>query len=247
MSEDNLKNCGPKLKEFTDKEGIDPPKFPVSTLVGASSSSQSTLRYKIENFADLNKIIEMIKSRTKQRYQDVINIRYLTEPEGIDFFGGDSIIIVSKGLHAFVLCHLERNCQVFIADGENCLFNDKDEDGIAIRNMIKTAFITPVKFLAQSGVDHCGSSAVVIGIQFIKNYASGIWTETIVPERWTHNRVKATLHKVPSASLEKGSGSVATAISIAQRANFRCPSCSKRFFKRAGFTQHVNACKGKDL
>lgn len=141
--EQNLKKAGQILSEFCKRRDIPQPCFPI--LVGASDISSGNIgKHQVENFVDVNKVVDTIKLRLKSAsLKRELPIEVVVSPgSGLDLGNKnrigkkDKMVLLTRGNHLYVLVFIADESKVYIADGENTLVapsdggaNDESEEG----------------------------------------------------------------------------------------------------------------------
>ena len=262
IHEQDLKNAGDLLADFCRKEGIPGPHF--TQKVGATHVFTPSGKFLIgeDNCMAIEKVVALLKSRLYGDLKTQLPIETAIAPDSLDL-DQDKLILLCRDMHLYVLCYVSEYETVYIADGENVFcaqdeeeeYMDSDEEDIELqdkaaeykrlltkerKNIYKLLAgvkrIVPIKFNSQRGLDHCGSSAIAIGVLFVQSYKTKVWREAVLPQQSVLEMVRRAHHKLPSEYLKKGT------IPINKQNNIHCPKCNRRFWKNSGFVSHVRSC-----
>lgn len=116
----------------------------------------------------------------------------------IQDLNNDSICFVAFESHCYVALYYENQNFAYVADGQN-MFACSVDKSTQVRALLGITRIRPVMFSQQAKVDFCGSSAVMIALEFVRWYRLGSMTKTIFcPTSW-RAQIVGELHKFPSA------------------------------------------------
>lgn len=158
----------------------------------------------------------------------------------------DKIYIIYHRCHVFVGLFIMDLNLLLLADGGN-LYIDKQNHQQELRSMID-ANILPLRFNFQSGVDHCGSSAVMIALEFIRIYHRRDlyekvgWPKEIICPAKLHKSIVDRFYDAPS---EKESS---PDLNILKRPRIKCPNdCGYTYLStnKQKLSAHLKTCKPK--
>lgn len=144
----------------------------------------------------------------------------------------DTLFLLDFEVHCYVLLYMHSLKAAFIADGAN-IFRDDQETAESIKKLVNFRLIS-VEYDQQLRVDHCTSSAVLIGIELLRMKARGIREFKIAPREYWKKRLTQQFHPEESAPLKK------TKLG-GRRQDLVCPYCSKTFLlsKRQAYSAHI--------
>lgn len=151
----------------------------------------------------------------------------------------DSILVLLKDCHFYIIMHLPQQSVTYIVDGANTSLERKSELERYLGHPL-----TPLAFHQQRKVDHCASSAVALSLEFCRLYKSpeelADLEEMRVPSKWLAFLAKK-MHPEQSENLKGWTP-------IADRwQKLRCPYCpSKTFKNRSAMASHQRLAKCKE-
>lgn len=148
----------------------------------------------------------------------------------------DCLYFIKYMSHCFVVIFLKDKQYGIIADGTKQYLIDNDTR-IGIRTILKIR-LSHREYNQQLKIEHCGSSAVLIGIKFIRAYKLGIHGNDILPPKSWINCINKQFHKFKSPSATKTKPH-----KHMKRELYKCNHCSKHFKKRRGLNLHMNNLK----
>lgn len=96
------------------------------------------------------------------------------------FHSDKAVYIHTFAGHCYVVGHDPDFGSFHIADGSNFYMTNADirasiDDDLGVSGLI------PHRYIHQTGVDHCASSAVLIALEFMKHLKTKIWPDLISP------------------------------------------------------------------
>lgn len=222
--EKHLDGCLDKLQEYLRIMGQ--PYSQIDGLVGSSSSSGSNE----SNWVSVDHIFSLLKTY-KDRYFPSVDLKYETWNE---FGKTDQLYLVKFESHCFMVLYYAKRQLGIIADGGN-IYRTNEEMSIRIRSLLKIR-LRGLDFNCQSKADHCGSSAVLIGLELIRLYQSGHTPDELIsPCSWREDIV-SQMHREYSESLR---------VPVHQfQKRMKCSKCGKSFrgTERRSYHQHVVMC-----
>jgi len=144
----------------------------------------------------------------------------------------DSIIMIPLLFHLYVGLYYHKDRIAYIADGGN-RFKNRIDMTINLKDMLKVSLIG-CHFDQQNYIDHCGSSGVMIALEFKKAYFSATIPLRLISARYYQQRIRKSLYKDLSVS----SGNDINSYKLA------CIYCQRKFKpgRNRSFTRHVLTC-----
>lgn len=226
--EHHLDGCYPLLQAYCAEHSL---KFSgIQGILGASGIDEEDRKFNVTNWVEPKVILKIIFD-TLAKSRMAINL-------AIAVFSGlhkiDSIYLFPYQSHCYVILHFAG--YGYIADGTNSCFDPETLDRISDNIGLE---LKPVRFNQQTAIDHCGSSAVCIAIEFNRAYNRNIRPTILVASKRQLKRVKELFHqsdseKIPGKELREF------------RTKLICPTCDARY--KVGdtnaFKNHCNKCNG---
>lgn len=196
-------------------------------------NSNNTARSNSNNWVDMESIINAIKSYYNVPSFSGLQLKiYSSKHRNVP-----GLYLLTRMNHCYVV-YVDQDLKKYIADGTNSFINDPDarEDlSLEFGNLIG------VPFKGQLGIDHCGSSAAIIALEFIRSNNIKTIPERIEPEPSHRKRFIKLLHKYESVPLNSQHDN------IYKRTHIRCPkngcSWSTQSTKRSCLNMHLLNCK----
>ena len=146
----------------------------------------------------------------------------------------DAIVIYPRDFHLFVLLYVKLSKSCIIADGLNlCVTENNIFAEIAGDLQLE---LQVCQFNQQFRNDFCGSSAVLIALEFKRMYMHGLIRESVSASTRLVKRITSSLHKGHSNRREEQGDEYKRSVI--------CRHCQKRFrfYKRTAFSNHENKC-----
>lgn len=230
IPEDDCAGCYILVEEYRRKHNLGPTHLPKSAgTVGASLSSNINPK----NWVTTDQILKSVDIYIK-RYIIKKDIPVIVFKE---LLATDAIYIIPLFNHCYVGLYLVQDNHLILSDGNGEYLKSKEVQA-EISGYFPNAKTTYKSFYQQSRVDFCGSSASAIAIELKKSYQLGYYPEIIRSEDFVYQRLVGTFHKHDSEKLVKGFKPIHT---LPQRT---CPTCGKRFGKKAGagLAKHIASC-----
>lgn len=228
--EEYLDGCLDLLQQYCRKNKL--PYSKITALLGAPSRNAKVNR---KNWISSKQLLQNFKSSIeymKQAHRDIeIDLwRSFNDKDGIYFLPYD--------FHCFVLLYINAKKFAFIADGGNLYRSDR-KLAKEIRNLLQIRLISCV-FDQQTKLDHCGSSAILIALEFLRAHRLEIKPFDIRANTALKKKLVKQLHSYPSASLELPK-------LHERRKRFYCPHCQMGYDskQRRGYFFHLKQCKQK--
>jgi len=192
-------------------------KIALSKIVGLLGADSSNLELtNRDNWVTMDTILTHV-SKLRSRLNIKTQIKVL---QWTDFGNEDCLYFLDHGFHCFVLLHVVKRNAAYIADGGN-LFRENKKVANEIRQLLGIRLIS-LRFNQQLKVDHCGSSAILIGIQMLRMYAKGMTYQDIVCPKYLREMLTKKLHTAQSKPLELPALGK-------RRAKLVCPFCAKTY------------------
>lgn len=127
----------------------------------------------------------------------------------------------------------------YAADGGNAILSNFD----MFEELLDTMeyHIKLCSYMQQTKADHCGSSAVIIALEFIRNIKNQEFPRAIVmSNKDTMNRLINSLQKDESATLDLPPLHI-------KRIFIECPYCGKLFKKKNSLILHKEDCRNQNV
>lgn len=240
----NLNGCVLLLSQFCAANKIK--QTVIQARVGGSSDSNQD-----ENWLKLNVVRRWI---IKEARLDIPVIIYYGQD-----LEGDSSVLISDDCHCYVMLYIESLGIIVIADGRNWYHEDRGQHSIDflvlsdITTKINAVIVPSYEF--QRGIDDCGVSGILIGIDLLNrydNYKNKLletnmitttatittddewwWSRDIMVNINTHRRILSSLRPtMKSGLIGKGSGTRSIVTNIKWYQCDRCGWRTKKTDKR---------------
>lgn len=194
-------------------------------LLGANIDQDNLER---DNWSSMETILSKFQTLRSQRRisQDII-ARWWGPLEG-----KDALYFLSHNFHCYVLLYVHNLQAAYIADGGN-LFRTEQKVADEIRRIVKIRLIS-VAYDQQLKVDHCASSAILVGIELIRMHTKGLRHYRLVTNKSYRERIMRSLHQASSQPLPLPS--------LGERRNkLTCPHCDKTYksTQRRNYNLHI--------
>lgn len=164
----------------------------IKRLYGSTDSKPGN----INNWNTAERIIQTAKGYLTKEERSKLPINVITYPQRIST-AKDGIYLIDYENHIIPGLYTTKSKTLTVSDGENLYLNDP-----ATRSYLDKWFKIPikaVKFLNQTRVDHCSSTAAIIIVKMMQQYAVGIEpSDILVAPRAKHEEIKRSLHPEPS-------------------------------------------------
>lgn len=156
----------------------------------------------------------------------------------------DHIYLVEFKNHLFVALWLPSKKLMMVSDGANVCVDDRYHMKW-LSSKLKSAW-QPIKFMKQSGVDHCASSAVIIALEFMQIHASSRryeeigWPTELCPSSKLFDQIRSRAHKLPSKPLTSSK----VIFNFDKKSNLSCPFCgfSPKIKNKLRVVAHIHKC-----
>lgn len=202
-----------------------------STIDGiVGSSVRKPVEFNEKNWSSMFDVIEEF-SRFKSYYFSDVDIIF---DKWTSFGEQDGLYFLKFQSHCFVILYYGQRRVGYIADGGN-LFKTDESVARNIYAMLNIR-LRSCEFTQQSKIDHCGSSAVLIGLELLRAYKTKTMPGKLVSPLSWRERVTKHLHKFESATLNVSLNDLNKRLS--------CPNCNKyyRRSERRNYFQHLAKC-----
>lgn len=180
------------------------------------------------NWISMNTLLEnFAKLRSNLSIKVNLEAKHFTH-----FEQKDGLYFLDFQFHCFVLLYIHERQLAYIADGGN-VFRENDRIANGVKEFLKIRLIS-LPFDQQLGVDHCGSSAILIGIKLLRMYRYNIKFQRLITNKSTRNQLIKTLH--PSKSKPMNLPVIGK-----REKRLSCPMCSKTYVinQRQSLNMHI--------
>lgn len=189
--EHHLDGCYPLLQEYCARN-----KIICSNIEGVVGASHDSGFLNDKNWVKPSKILEKIITGLRN-FKISLSLQIKIWTNELDY--QDTLYIVPYLGHCYMVLYYNKKKIGYIADGTNNFMTNPDE-----ANEIKEFLgfqLSPRKFVQQTRVDHCASSAVCIGIELVSHYNKDIKPDDIVVSKTYYKRLIKQLHSEYSYSI----------------------------------------------
>lgn len=223
ISEYTMERCYDLLQEFILKHDLAPPM--IQKLIGALDNNETNMN----NWISTEFMLKEFQHKKETYFKDV-DLSFglysgFKESDGLYFLVHDD--------HCYVLLYIHDKRRAYIADGGN-QFKTNLEVAKEIRRLLKIRLIS-CKYNYQRAVDHCGTSAVMIGLEFLRAYKNNERPRDLRPMKQLAIRIRQRFHPEPSSSLGR--------FPIQEFKMYSCSKCSKRFRTKLRRSAHQKMCR----
>lgn len=223
--EEHLDGAIDLLQQYCRKKRISLSK--IVGLVGANLDSDQEISR--ANWADMDTILDKFQTlRTNKNLCTWIEAKQWTSLEA-----KDCLYFLNYEFHCYVLLYVHKLKAAYIADGGN-VFRTEQRIANEIERIVKIRLIS-IAYDQQLKVDHCASSAILIGIELLRMHAKGIRLQKLISSKYWRNRLASTLHRAESKALK-----IPTLGK--RRERLKCAQCAKTYksTERKSLTMHIN-------
>lgn len=230
--EENLSGCLTTLQDYCKKKKI---RYSgIRGIIGASSQLKEDIN--IDNWVTLETITGRFEHYRAQFFSSVA----LTVKTTIEFGLVDSLHFIDYEYHCFVVLFLAEKGLGIIADGSN-LYIENSAYREELRKILEIRLISCF-FNKQCKIDHCGSSAVLIGLELVRAYRDNIRPTSLTPPSRLRRRVVMSMHPFESKSLKLPPLNK-------REQQLVCPHCRKTYRgnKRHPYLVHIRHCAAKAI
>lgn len=227
IDSDDCQGCITKINQFRQSRKLTLLPVPV----GASSSRLA--KYNENNWITIDQILADVKIYDMLKHKDNIDIRQFHGQLG----DSDSIFIACIGSHAFVMLYIREKDLIYLSDGGN-QYLAKEKTSRKVRRKIgRPIRIIAIPFHQQRSIDHCGSSAAVLALEYKRIYQTLQIPDTIQVPKWMQERIIQKEHKDVSEPLKEW-------LPIDKLSCNKCSNCGRIFRERnkTRFVNHQSRC-----
>lgn len=211
-------------KYLRDKEL---PLSKVTGLMGAHQTEDTLDNFDTRNWLSMTYLLEEFKKFSSQR-----SIKTdISFQEWSGFGTADSLYFLSFDGHCYVLMYYYSRELCYIADGNN-IFRTDQEIAQSIKQLLNVRLISLI-YEDQVAVDHCVSSAILIGIELLRSYKSGVFPMRLNSSVYWRKRLAKQLHRFRSRHVGKPL--------IEFRRRHKC-ACNISFSSRRALNLHLSKC-----
>lgn len=202
--------------------------LPLSEIEGLVGATRDAVDTRVQNWISMPTILKRF-----QKLKAALNIKTTLEAAEWSGFGDtDKIYFLKHGPHCFVLLYIASRDLAFIADGTNSY-----RDDIEIAKEIKARLSKRLIFLPfdqQRKADHCGSSAILIGIQLLNLHKKPTYKK-LVCAKTVRDRLTKSVHPHESKPILKR-------LELTQQW-ISCDFCEKKFKQKDGRALNMHIIK----
>lgn len=210
--EEHLDGCYPILQEYCRLKKIE-----FSTIEGIVGATKDASEETI-NWVKPSKILETYLKLKPAITPSNIPAKILDSMTVVK--DEDTLYFVPFKGHCYVILYYGDNNLGYVADGKN-QFDSHEDIAEELTEYVGIPLVGR-KYDHQTADDHCGSSAVIIGLMLARHYHLNLKPDTITAPPRIRKRVKARFHPNPSGQIEKK-------ILHKFGANLKCDLCGKKF------------------
>lgn len=193
----------------------------LSKIVGLMGADSSTGGHNESNWISMATLLgqfEQVRVRKKLPLS-------LLALEWNGFIKQDALYFLRHDQHCYVLLHIVNRQLAFIADGGNVF-----RTNLKVANEIKQLLgirLVSLSFDQQLAIDHCGSSAILIGVELLKMHCRKSRFQELVASKSLRTELVTALHKESSQPTTKPP--------LGQRRKvLDCPHCNRKFKSTQG-------------
>lgn len=208
--------------------------LPLSRIEGIMGSADDK-HLNIDNWISMNILLDKFH-KLKNRYLKDLHI---TIKEWTKFDCEDTLYFLNYESHCFVILYFYEHNHALIADGGN-RFRADLATSTDLKEMLKIRLIS-CAYDQQYKADHCVGSAMIIGLQLLRDYRKGNRPTDIFAPTHLRKTIIASLHKYHSHSLDLPNDT------NLKHNKYNCPSCGQRFKDSKRMKCHFTHCPNKDL
>lgn len=220
----HLDGCIDVLQRYLRENGL--PLSNIESLLGGSHSS----KFNMKNWCKMDNIISTYLRFKRYRFQNVD-----LQIEKFDKFRPhDSLYFLDLDSHCFVILHFAEQNFAWIADGGNFFLNDA-RVAKSVRELLGVR-LTACKFEHYTRTDYCGSSGVLIALEFTRAYRTKVKPKVLsCPSSW-RDRIIKHMHKHKSSLVELQPLHL-------RKSTFKCKFCQRSFgCNRRKCVSHMAKC-----
>lgn len=186
--EENCRGCVDLVDDYRKSVGLGPSNLP--RRFGATSDVETNQA----NWTALEDVLAAIDrfDRSKEHVPPVCSYQGPSKANYIQLLGYLN--------HIFVIYQSPGTKQVYLADGADVYLSEPETRTKVVRNLGFTPKGVP--FVGQNAVDHCGSSAVMIALEFRRIWRNREEPAVLKAERQLYDRIKKAFHPEHSKTIE---------------------------------------------
>lgn len=169
--------------------------IPLSEIEGLQGAAPSTESANIDNWVTMSALLPKFE-QTRRRLKVKSD---LVASEWFEFGSKDQLYFLRYEQHFFVLLHITSRNLALIADGGN-MFKTREDIANEIRELLGIRLVA-LPFDMQLRVDHCASSAILIGLDLLRMHSSGIRFKKLSGSKILRAELNTFFHKKESSLL----------------------------------------------
>ena len=194
----------------------------------------------VDNFVSDSDVLAKLqgyRKMTAYNYANVIIDSYFYQ--ALDIGESNYLLIWNYESHLYVLCIF--NGQVFLADGVDEIHRPKKAQAM-VRRYISRRFTLCRVGEQQLGIDHCGSSAVLIGLEMLRLMKGGVIDPQLVLPAQVKRRLVDEMHPFNSERLN-GSPRIAELVK-----GLKCRYCVESYQRKGAsrMKMHERRCTKRE-
>lgn len=229
FKESDLTSCPIPLEAFCATKNIPMPKFILDMKQNGTFGNILKTGSNPKNWVTLHKIIEAVAKFGRKNSP---------LPQILTSLGTKTAIyILGLGNHCLVILHLPSTRTAYISDGQSAFLKDRDFRRICFSYLKGISFINFLPYLSQKAIDHCGSSAAGIAIEFQRALSTGAIPATIRSSATVINRIRKFLHPFRSKAVNRLLPPKMTKVLT------QCPKCLQVFKTKSRAVLAIHKCR----
>lgn len=189
--EKHLDGCIDLLQQYCMQRQIQ-----LSSIQGLMGADSDNNDHETSNWIDMNILLN--KFVQVRRWTKTVST--LTASEWTEFGNQDKLYFLRHDHHCYVLLHVVARQLAFIADGTNTYRTNK-QVAQQLQDILRIRLIS-LKFNQQLEIDHCGSSAILIGLELLRMHYRGIQLQELTASKALREDVVRSLHAKKSKSVD---------------------------------------------
>lgn len=218
------------MSQFTTKKYLkdhDLPLSPIEGLMGVVDSDQLDQR----NWLPMRTVLEEF-FKIKIRYYSSVELKI-----GIwdDVPTEDGLFFLDYESHCYVLLYYKEKNLALISDGGDTYHRDV-EISSELNKLLRIRLIS-CSFKQQTRIDHCTSSALLIGLELLRAYKSQLRPFNLFAPKELRTYVRQRLHKYTSVASMSG-------MQLHElKSTNSCSRCGRRFAHSTIMKKHESKCR----
>lgn len=226
--EEHLDGCLDMLQSYLRRN-----KLQLSKIEGLLGSTSSASAMKT-NWHTMDTILERFR---KNRIRLQLDHMHIEIGEFSHLKQHDGLYFLAHEFHCFVILYINAEKKAYLGDGGNTHRMD-----VNVRNEIASYLpdtrIVSCEFTRLTRVDHCASSALFIGIEFLRAYQAGTKPLRVNVSDYLYERETKSMHKEVSKVTQK------LPLHL-RRHQLMCFTCGRKFktHARKMLSNHIRACR----